>query len=256
MGRWTAYWGNSKTMSPSAKKAIAPTKAKARSAKKSFTAVLEPLRNGLGWVIARIPFDVDKAWPERVRQRVRGEIEGVAFRSSLFGFPQGEGHYLLVNNKVQKAAGISIGSRMRIDMEPDMDERPALVPVELAEELKRERRLRRWFDGLNEYTRRMIGGWVNEPASPATRQKRAAQMAERLMQTMEGELEVPPILRAAFLREPLAKKGWEAMTQLQRRGHLLGIFYYKEGTARDNRAARAMEEAVRVAKKQLGIGEQ
>jgi uncharacterized protein YdeI (YjbR/CyaY-like superfamily) len=81
-------------------------------------------------------------------------------------------------------------------------------------------------------------------------------MAERLMQTMEGELEVPPILRAAFLREPLAKKGWEAMTQLQRRGHLLGIFYYKEGTARDNRAARAMEEAVRVAKKQLGIGEQ
>jgi hypothetical protein len=36
--------------------------------KKSFTAVLEPLRNGLGWVIARIPFDVAKAWPER-RQR-------------------------------------------------------------------------------------------------------------------------------------------------------------------------------------------
>ena len=32
---------------------------------KSFKAVLEPLRNGLGWVIARIPFDVAKAWPER-----------------------------------------------------------------------------------------------------------------------------------------------------------------------------------------------
>ena len=214
------------------------------------------MRNGLGWVIARIPFDVDNAWPERVRQRVRGEIEGVPFRSSLFGFPQGDGHFLLVNNKVQKAAKATVGSQVRIDMEPDLEERPALVPAELAEELKGDRRLRRWFDGLNEYTRRMIGGWVHEPASPGTRQKRAEQMAERLLQTMEGERDLPPILRAAFLRQPLAKKGWEAMTQLQRRGHLLGIFYYKEGEARDNRAAKAVEEALRVAKKKMGAKEE
>jgi uncharacterized protein YdeI (YjbR/CyaY-like superfamily) len=212
--------------------------------------VLEPLRNGLGWVIARIPFDVDEAWPERVRQRVRGKVEGVAFRSSLFGFSQGDGHFLLVNNKVQKAAKIGVGSRVRIEMEPDMDDRPALVPPELAAALKGDRQLRKWFDGLNEYTRRMIGGWVHEPANAATRQKRAEQMAERLLQTMEGEHELPPILRAAFLREPLAKQGWEAMTELQRRGHLLGIFHYKEGAARENRAAKAVEEAVRVARKQ------
>jgi uncharacterized protein YdeI (YjbR/CyaY-like superfamily) len=73
---------------------------------------------------------------------------------------------------------------------------------------------------------------------------------------MEGERDLPPILRAAFLRQPLAKKGWEAMTQLQRRGHLLGIFYYKEGEARDNRAAKAVEEALRVAKKKMGAKEE
>jgi uncharacterized protein YdeI (YjbR/CyaY-like superfamily) len=60
---------------------------------------------------------------------------------------------------------------------------------------------------------------------------------------------VPPILRAAFQRQPLAKKGWDAMTQVQRRGHLLGIFYYKEGEAREKRAAKAVEEALRVGKK-------
>jgi hypothetical protein len=54
------------------------------SAAKTFTAVLEPLRTGLGWVIARVPFDVQKAWPERKRLRVRGDIEGFAFRTSLF----------------------------------------------------------------------------------------------------------------------------------------------------------------------------
>jgi uncharacterized protein YdeI (YjbR/CyaY-like superfamily) len=241
--------------SPAAKKPSNSAKARSNSAQQSFTAVLEPLRNGLGWVIARIPFDVDKAWPQRVRQRVRGEVEGVPFRSSLFVASEGDGHFLLVNNKLQKAAKVTIGSRVRIVMEPDMEERPALVPPELSAALKGDRQLRKWFDGLNEYTRRMIGGWVHEPVSPATRQKRAEQMAVRLMLTLEGERDLPPILRAAFLREPLAKKGWEAMTQLQRRGHLLGIFYYKEGEARDKRAAKAVEDALRVAKKQPKRGE-
>jgi hypothetical protein len=75
------------------------------------------------------------------------------------------------------------------------------------------------------------------------------------MLTMEGERELPPILRAEFLRQPLAKTGWEAMTQLQRRGHLLGIFYYKEGAAREKRAAKAVEEALRVAKKHAKVKE-
>ena len=34
-------------------------------------------------------------------------------------------------------------------------------------------------------------------------------------------------LQAAFQRQPLARKGWEAMTPVQRRNHLLGIFYYQ-----------------------------
>jgi uncharacterized protein YdeI (YjbR/CyaY-like superfamily) len=252
----TAYLDHPKTMSSSAKKTNPTKKVKGTLGQKSFTAVLEPLRNGLGWVIARIPFDVETAWPHRVRQRVRGEVEGVPFRSSLFGFSQGGGHFLLVNNKLQKAAKVTIGSRVRIEMEPDMDERLALMPPELAAVLKSDRELRRYFDGLNEYTRRTICALVQEPTSLATRQKRAEQWAERLMLTMEGEQDVPPILRAAFLREPLAKKGWELMTQLQRRGHLLGIFYYKEGEAREKRAAKAVEEALRVAKKRPKASEE
>jgi uncharacterized protein YdeI (YjbR/CyaY-like superfamily) len=179
----------------------------------------------------------------------------VPFRSSLFGISEGSGYFLLVNNKLQRAANVTIGSQVRIVMEPDMEERPALMPPELAAELKGDRELRRWFDGLTEYTRRMICGLVQEPTNPATRQKRAEQWAERLMLTMEGEHDAPPILRAAFQKEPLAKKGWEQMTQVQRRGHLLGIFYYKEGESREKRAAKAVEEALRVAKKKPKDGE-
>jgi hypothetical protein len=56
-----------------------------------------------------------------------------------------------------------------------------------------------------------------------------------------------PVLLAAFLRQPLARTGWEAMKPVQRRGHLLGIFHYQTVESREKRAAKAVEEALRVA---------
>jgi len=220
-----------------------------QSTAKSFRAVLEPLKNGLGWVIARVPFDVEKAWPERRRLRVRGEIEGFPFRSSLFASSGGEGHFLLVNKKMQKATGAGVGTRVQIRLEPDLEEREAVVPPELEKALKGDRRLRKWFDGMNYSSRKQIGDWVLEPKTEAGRALRAERMAERLLLTLEGERELPPILEAAFQREPLARKGWEAMTPAQRRGSLLAIFYYESVDARERRAAKVVDEALRVARR-------
>jgi len=219
---------------------------------KSFNAVLEPLRNGLGWVIARVPFDVEKTWPERRRLRVRGEIEGFAFRTSLFVFTGGTGHFLLVNKKMQAGAKAAVGERVRIRLEPDLEERAVVIPPELERALKGDRRLPKWFAKLSDSMRHEISKWVSEPKSAATRTKRAEGMAERLLLTLEGEIEAPPILQAAFQRQPLARKGWEAMTPAQRCNHLLSIFYYQTADARERRAAKAVEEALRVAKRGSG----
>jgi uncharacterized protein YdeI (YjbR/CyaY-like superfamily) len=216
---------------------------------KAFTAVLEPLQTGMGWVIARVPFDAAKAWPERSGWRVRGEIEGVALRSTLMSGGSGGGHFLLVNRKMQTAARVKVGSKVRIRLEPDLEERPAVVPPELEKALKGERRLRKWFDGLGTSMRRDVGKWVMEPKRAESRERRAEQMAEWLMLAMEGETETPPILKAAFQRRPLAQTGWERMTPVQRRNHLLGIFHYRGAEAREKRAAQAVDEALRVAKK-------
>jgi uncharacterized protein YdeI (YjbR/CyaY-like superfamily) len=216
---------------------------------KSFTALLEPLENGLGWVIARIPFDVAKTWPVRNRLRVRGEIEGFAFRTSLMAFRSGGGHFLLVNREMQAGAKVRVGAKVRIKLEPDMEERADLIPAELAAALKGDRRLRGWFDRLSPSMRREIGKWVSEPKSAASRRQRAEKMAERLLLTMEGETELPPILHSAFLGQPLARKGWEAMTPTQRRNHLLGIFYNGTIEARERRVAKAVEDALLVAGK-------
>lgn len=217
---------------------------------KTFSAVLEPDRTRLRWVIARVPFDPARAWPRRVRLRVRGTIEGFAFRTSLFAWPEGRGYYLLVNKQMQDGAGARVGAKVRITLEPDLEEREAVVPVELERELKGARGLRRWFDGLSDSRRMEIGKWVSEPKSAESRRTRAAKMAERLLAAMEGESDLPPVLRAAFERQPLARAGWEAMTAVQRRGHLLGIFYYASGEARERRVMKAVDEALRAAKKQ------
>jgi uncharacterized protein YdeI (YjbR/CyaY-like superfamily) len=219
------------------------------SATKSFTAVLEPLRTGLGWVIARVPFDPARAWPVRRGLRVRGEIEGFAFRTSLFASSGGEGHFLLVNKKMLTAVKAQIGSKVRICLEPDLEDREAVVPPELALALKGDRRLRKWFDALSYSMRKEIGDWVSEPKTAQSRQKRCEAMAERLLLTLEGERELPPILNAAFLRQPLARPGWEAMTPAQRRRQLLAIFYYQSPEARERRIAKVVEEALRVARK-------
>jgi uncharacterized protein YdeI (YjbR/CyaY-like superfamily) len=215
----------------------------------TFRAVLEPTGNALRWVIARVPFDPAEVWPIRNGRRVRGEINGFAFRTSLFPESGGKKHVLLVNKKMQSGARAKPGDTAKFLLQPDLEEREVPMPAELAKELKADHGLRRYFDALSPSMRRDIGRWVSEAMSPGVRQKRAEQMAERLLLAMEGELEPPPILRAAFQRQPAAREGWDAMTCIKKRNHLLGIFYYQTAEGRERRVRAAIEDALKVAKR-------
>src|SRR5262245_50888112 len=86
---------------------------------KIFSAVLEKFSgNGLNWVIARLPFSVEKTWGTRGLLRVRVEVNGFEYSTSLF--PSGGGqHYLLVNKKAQKGARIFPGSTAKFTLTPD-----------------------------------------------------------------------------------------------------------------------------------------
>jgi chorismate mutase len=226
------------------------------SPRKSFTALLEPDGTALKWVIARIPFDVAKAWPVRNGRRVRGEIAGFAFRTSLFPDSRRGGHFLLVNKKMQSAAGVRVGSRVRISLEPDLAERPASLPPELICALNADLQLRQLFDSMSDSRRREFGKFAGQPKSPAARIKRAGKIAEMLMQALEaesdGERHPPPILRALFQRLHGSRDAWFALTPAQRRNHLLGIFYYESAEARERRAAKALDDALRAARRKSG----
>jgi uncharacterized protein YdeI (YjbR/CyaY-like superfamily) len=216
---------------------------------KSFTALLESVGDKLRWVIARVPFDIAKAWPERNGRRVRGEINGFAFRTSLFLEKGGKAHILLVNRKMQAGAKAGPGDRVRITLEPDFEDRPSDMPIEFERALKGARGLRKYFEAISPSMQKGFTNHVGEPKSAASRRKRADQMAEALLMAMEGEQEPPPILRAAFQRQPLAEAGWKAMTPIKRRNHLLGIFYRQTAEGREQRTQQAIEDALRLAKR-------
>jgi uncharacterized protein YdeI (YjbR/CyaY-like superfamily) len=218
----------------------------AGSGVKRFRAMLEPLRSGLGWVVARLPFEVETTWKKMVRLRVKVEVGGEVFRTSLLAATGGGGHFVLVNKKMQKAAGVRVGGMIDLAVEPDLEEREAWVPAELEKLLKEEKALAKWYAKLSEATRREIAKYIEAVKGAATQQRRAEQMAERLMLTMESEKVLPPVLEVAFNRTPAARRGWEAMTAAQRRGHLLGVFYYQSPEARQKRVEKLVEDALRV----------
>ena len=218
------------------------------TARQKFKAVLERDGTNLGWTIARVPFDPAEVWPKRKGLRVTGTINGYGFRTSLFRMQKGQ-CFLLVNKEMQKGGGVVLGSMAEVVLEPDLAERPMRMPAELEKFLREDRSLRRWYDALNASARKSIGDWIAQPKSAESRRKRAEQMAERMLLTMEGEQVTPPILEAAFQRAPKARAAWGELTPIQRRNHLLGIFYYQSPEARQKRTQKAIEEALRLVEK-------
>lgn len=221
---------------------------KTKSVEKTFSALLERSGEGLNWTIVRIPFDVARIWGKRGQLRVQGEINGFEFRTSLF--PTGKGsHILMVNKKMQSGGRALPGMTARFRLAPDMAPRVVTMPAELTGALRESKALEKYFQSLNYSARHEIARWVGGGKHSETRQRRAGQMAERMMLVMEAERELPPVLQAALRGNPKALAGWELMPRSHRRWHLFGIFGYRSPESRTRRVAKAVAEMVAYAEK-------
>jgi len=218
-------------------------KSKPKFVAKSFKATLERPPSRFNLVTIRIPFDVTKVWGTRNKVRVKGEING--FPLSAWVFPTSKGYQcMLIKKSLQTGGNASVGDTAHFRLEPDTAKRVAIIPAEFERILKQDRGFRRWFDALGFSMRKWICDWIVAVKSPEARVRRAEQVAEQLLSTMEAELDLPPVLKRAFATDPRAYEGWKSMTPLQRRYQLLGIFYCRTPETRDRRIAKMMEDAL------------
>src|ERR1700693_3903357 len=181
------------------------SRTKPTPAAERFEAKLERLRSRLNWIIIHLPFDATQTWGLRGQIKVKGEINGFAFLTSLFPTREGR-HFLLVNKQMQKGARAIEGSIARFQIALDREERTVTIPNELKRVLSEDRSLRRWHDELNHSTCNDIAKWIAEAKSAEARIRRAEQIAERLLAVREAERELPPILQVAFSRHPAPVK--------------------------------------------------
>jgi uncharacterized protein YdeI (YjbR/CyaY-like superfamily) len=230
-----------------------------KTMQKRFQARLEPVKISLPWTIVRLPFDPVEAWPDRVKLRVKGSIRAVGRTTEPFPIATSLqrshefGYMMLVTEKMRKAAGLVTGSMAEIVLEADIDGRSATPPQELTKLLKADRAVKKWFESLNYSTRKYLADDITTPKSAEARVRRAEQWVERMMMTMEGEESPPPILQAAFRRQPLVGAGWEALTLNQRRLALFSISMCASPEAQAKRVERVIADALKAAQRTKSV---
>ena len=214
--------------------------AAAKSSAKSFEATLVSSGDKLKWVVIRVPFDVAKVWGKRGQLKVKGEINGFAFRTSLF--PDGKGgHILMVNKKMQAGGRVRFGMKAHFQMAPDTAKREVNVPKELQRELGRSKRLSKFYDSLSFSIRKWIADMVADRKQAESRARSAQRTAEWLMEAMTAERELPPMFQIAINRNPEVRERWEQMSASQRRGNLLAVFYYRSPESRAKRLQKVVQ---------------
>ncbi len=220
----------------------------AKTVVKKFDAIPERTGNRLNWVIIHVPLDVFKVWGTRAQLKVNGEINGFAFRSAIFPTRAGV-HFLIVNKRMQAGGKTQPGMKAHFRLEPDTAPRDTAPPAEFVRVLAGSKRLQKYYLSFNDSTRHWIARWIADGKQSATRVRRSEQMAERLLETMEAERELPPLLQIAMAQNPKAHAGWKLMSPAHRRSHLLGIFYYRNPESRARRLAKAVEEMLAYSEK-------
>src|SRR6185436_8958605 len=208
---------------------------------KTFRGTLERLHgNGVSWVIVRLPFSVEKTWGSRGLRRVHAQVNGLDYRMALFPVRGGK-HFILINNKIQKAAGLKEGNVATFTLAPDLEPRELTLPKELERTLNQDGAIRKWFDRLNFSIRKWMVDYISDAKTADTRRIRAGRIAEQILETMEAELELPPIIRLAFNRNPGAEQAWRSMTETQRRHNLLSLFHIRTPQSRMRRIQRMID---------------
>lgn len=116
------------------------------------------------------------------------------------------------------------------------------MPELLVDAFEGDKDLLAWVGTLRASWQKVIAAWVMEPKSEEARRRRCEPTAERLLQTMEAEQELPPMLAQRLRPVRYALAGWEQLSLSCKREFLMAIF----GTRGEEARERQIEKMVQV----------
>jgi hypothetical protein len=119
-----------------------------------------------------LPEDASACLPSRGQVAVQGSLNGHGFETVLE--PDGlKGHWLRVDQDLQRAAGIAVGDTVSLVIEPRPDWPEPDVPSDLASALTAApSKIQDMWDDITPMARWEWVRWVNATANPATRERR------------------------------------------------------------------------------------
>jgi hypothetical protein len=132
------------------------------------------------WVCVAVPFNVQEAFGTKGRMAVKGTLNGLEFRSSLF--PNGDGtHFMMINKTMQKSTGLKVGDTAKIEIEEDTETRTLKVPEDVSATLHSQPEVEKTFKRYSYSVQKEWLNWIEEAKQPKTRKRRIEKVVQELM---------------------------------------------------------------------------
>ena len=126
----------------------------------------------------QVPADVVADLGRGKRPPVRVSIRDHTYRSTVAAY--GAEFWLPVSEENRRAAGVTAGDDVEVDVELDTDPREVVVPADFAAALDTDPEARRFFDGLSYSKQRRYVLSIEDAKAPETRQRRIAKAVSAL----------------------------------------------------------------------------
>jgi hypothetical protein len=155
-------------------------------------------------IVVQLPETASKRLPSRGQVAVRGTINGVGFQAVLE--PDGNsGHWMRVDDTLQRAAGIGAGDAVALDIEVTRDWPEPSMPPDLAAALAgAPQKIQDLWNEITPMARWEWVRWVNATKNPDTRTRRV----EVSISKMQGGKRRPCCFNLSACTDPdLSKNG-------------------------------------------------
>jgi hypothetical protein len=134
--------------------------------------------------VVEVPFDVRAAFGS-ARAKVKVTVNGVVLRTTVAVY--GGRSYIGFRAEIRRAAGISVGDKVRVKVEADREPREVDVPANLARALARDSVARKEFEALSFTHKKEYAQWVGGAKKPET----AARRVEKTVKMLKNRTKHP-----------------------------------------------------------------